>query len=152
MTRTLLAIAMALFAATTLFAPGAEACISCEYVPPVVNTPVKSYGAAHYRKRPTHTAAKKRRIRKAERRIVEREIRAVERAAADAIAETTAATKPAVSTNSSIAVAKAVVGEDEGAEPVKSTAHTARKPEASLKVDCKKFFPSVGMTLTVPCE
>lgn len=26
------------------------------------------------------------------------------------------------------------------------------KPQPSKKIDCKKFFPSVGMTLTVPCE
>lgn len=39
---------------------------------------------------------------------------------------------------------------------VKAPAETAKveaKPEkAASKLDCKKFFPSVGMTLTVPCE
>ena len=30
---------------------------------------------------------------------------------------------------------------------------TSSKPEkAASKLDCKKFFPSVGMTLSVPCE
>jgi hypothetical protein len=32
-------------------------------------------------------------------------------------------------------------------------AKTSSKPEkAASKLDCKKFFPSVGMTLSVPCE
>ena len=34
-------------------------------------------------------------------------------------------------------------------EPVKTA--EAKKP-AVAKLDCKKFFPSVGLTLTVPCE
>lgn len=33
------------------------------------------------------------------------------------------------------------------------TPETTSKPtKAASKLDCKKFFPSVGMTLTVPCE
>jgi hypothetical protein len=28
----------------------------------------------------------------------------------------------------------------------------AAKPQPSKRLDCKKFFPSVGLTLTVPCE
>jgi hypothetical protein len=40
----------------------------------------------------------------------------------------------------------AVKSKDTGAEPVRKSA------SAAGKLDCKKFFPSVGMTLTVPCE
>jgi hypothetical protein len=37
------------------------------------------------------------------------------------------------------------------ADATKTT--TSSKPErAASKLDCKKFFPSVGMTLSVPCE
>ena len=43
MTRTIIAIASALLAAMSLFASAAEACISCEYVPSVVNSPSKSH-------------------------------------------------------------------------------------------------------------
>ena len=39
--RSCLALAAALFAATTLLGSAAEACISCEYVPPVVYTPAE---------------------------------------------------------------------------------------------------------------
>ena len=43
MTRTIIAIASALLAAMSLFASAAEACISCEYVPSVVNSSSKSH-------------------------------------------------------------------------------------------------------------
>jgi hypothetical protein len=35
------------------------------------------------------------------------------------------------------------------AEPVKASND---EPKTAEKLDCKKFFPSVGMTLSVPCE
>jgi hypothetical protein len=37
---------------------------------------------------------------------------------------------------------------------VKADAKTpeAKREKSASKLDCKKFFPSVGMTLTVPCE
>jgi hypothetical protein len=50
-------------------------------------------------------------------------------------------------------------GEVPAVEPAKVSTATppveAAKPkstQAASKLDCKKFFPSVGMTLTVPCE
>jgi hypothetical protein len=43
--RTILAIASALLTAMAFFASAAEACISCSYVPPVVDSPSKSYSA-----------------------------------------------------------------------------------------------------------
>jgi hypothetical protein len=52
----------------------------------------------------------------------------------------------------------AVVTADEAVavQPTNTAATTvlpAQKPvKAAGKLDCKKFFPSVGMTLTVPCE
>ena len=36
-------------------------------------------------------------------------------------------------------------------EPVK-TETKKTEPAVAQKIDCKKFFPSVGLTLTVPCE
>jgi hypothetical protein len=30
--------------------------------------------------------------------------------------------------------------------------HRATKEASAKPVDCKKFFPSVGITLSVPCE
>ncbi len=42
-------------------------------------------------------------------------------------------------------------------EPVKVVAEVpetapAQEPKTAKKLDCKKFFPAVGMTLSVPCE
>ena len=36
-------------------------------------------------------------------------------------------------------------------EPVKAETKKS-EPAVAQKLDCKKFFPSVGLTLTVPCE
>ena len=56
MNRTILAIATALLSASTLFASAAQACISCEYTPEVVNTPVRGQGA--FQKKRSYVAAK----------------------------------------------------------------------------------------------
>jgi hypothetical protein len=37
-------------------------------------------------------------------------------------------------------------------EPVKTAAIKKNESAVAQKIDCKKFFPSVGLTLTVPCE
>jgi hypothetical protein len=148
MTRTILASTAALVAAATLFASAAQACISCSYVPPVVHTPV--YGAKHCAKPRVYTAARKPRAAKA--RIVESETK-VKKVRSAKIAEPAAETAPAstaaVNENSSIAVANTEAAQVKIEEPAKSE---PVKREAKAKVDCKKFFPSVGMTLTVPCE
>jgi hypothetical protein len=73
--------------------------------------------------------------------------------------------------NSSIAVASADIAADQTTDSVEKiivkkdkTAQVSQKPatvaEATVdsetqtgkRLDCKKFFPSVGLTLTVPCE
>lgn len=78
-----------------------------------------------------------------------------------------AAATVATTENSSITVAS--VDEAKKVEPVKitetqKTADAAKviepvktetkksEPAVAQKLDCKKFFPSVGLTLTVPCE
>jgi hypothetical protein len=47
-------------------------------------------------------------------------------------------------TNKTAEVAKAI-------DPVKA-AEAKKTAAAVAKLDCKRFFPSVGLTLTVPCE
>jgi hypothetical protein len=37
-------------------------------------------------------------------------------------------------------------------EPVKTAETKKNESAVAQKIDCKKFFPSVGLTLTVPCE
>ena len=61
--------------------------------------------------------------------------------------ETKVDAKTARSENSSISVAST----DEAA-PAKTTVATTTKEASAKPVDCKKFFPSVGITLSVPCE
>ncbi len=58
MTRTVLAIATALLAATTFFAPAAEACISCAYTPEVVSSGSKSHAAKSYESKSALIASK----------------------------------------------------------------------------------------------
>jgi hypothetical protein len=142
MTRTLLAIAAALFAATTFFSPAAKACVSCEYTPPVVNTPVYSHHVKHYRKRRIYKSVK-RRARRIKRHIVESQPapKKVE------TAKTAPVSKDVKSENSTISTASA----DKG-ETIEAKATQSDEPEVEKAVGCKKFFASVGMTLTVPCE
>jgi hypothetical protein len=52
--RSILTFTAALFAAVTVLHSAAIACISCEYVPPVVYTPAHSYVTKHYKKRRSH--------------------------------------------------------------------------------------------------
>jgi len=167
MTRSILAIAAAVFAATA-FASGAQACISCEYTPPVVNTPVYSHGAAHYKRSRSHSnvaarrAAKLRRLEaqaRAEARALARaEARAEAKAEAKAEAQAKAKAKAEIETaksapvevdseNSTISTASVGKSDTEKVELA-----PADEPKVSKAVSCKKFFPTVGMTLTVPCE
>jgi hypothetical protein len=151
MTRTLPALAAALFAATTFLAPAAQACISCNYTPEVVNTPVYSHGAKVYAKKRVYTAAKKQ-AAPAKRQVVEieRKARKVETAKADPI-EAAPVALDVESENSTISTASV-----EKAETVAAAEPPAKEPKtigkAAGNVGCKKFFPTVGMTLTVPCE
>jgi len=155
MTRSILTLAAALFTATAFLASAAEACVSCSYVPPVVHTQVyshhHSYDAERYERKRAYRAAKKR-ILKAK-RWIEREpeeevepVETVKAAPAPAPAPTPAPVAEQVeSENSSISTASVDNSETANAEATPATA-------ASKNVGCKKFFPTVGMTLTVPCE
>lgn len=139
MTRTFLAIATAVLAATTLCAPAAQACISCNYVPEVVHSPLKKiYGARSFGRKRVVLANKERGARPAQKRV----------AKADTVTKTveTAKTRPVEtqpeSESRTISTASLL-----DAEPT-----PAKETEVASDVGCKKFFPAVGMTLTVPCE
>jgi glutamyl/glutaminyl-tRNA synthetase len=168
--RNFLATAAALLAAGTLFTSAAEACISCEYVPEVVRSSSTLphtghyYAAERYTKKAARVAveprkrivrsepvAKKLNTAKADRSDkVERAEAKVEKAekAEKKIAkvEPTETKKVAESENSSISLAS----NDTAA--VKDAVAKATKEVSAKPTDCKKFFASVGMTLTVPCE
>ncbi len=167
MTRSILTIAAAVFAAT-IFASGAQACISCNYVPPVVNTPVYSHGSAHYKQRHSHSEASVRRARAAKLRRLEAqaraEARALARAEAKAEARAQAKAEAKAKAKAKIETAKSAPVEVESENSAISTASVDKSdnekvelaPAGESKVSkaesCKKFFPTVGMTLTVPCE
>jgi cytoskeletal protein RodZ len=189
MTRTILGITTGLFAAAAFFVPAAEACISCEYVPPVVNSvPSKSYG--HERSAPrrarevfresrekrksrvTETKpAKVEKVQKADRPEKAEKVQKVEKA--------TPAPVNAQVENSSFALAtaahdnvpaKTVAPDDRGSEhSTIATAAVTDKATGSVKAanvgdtvtnvtpasntaTCSRYFPSVGQTLSVPCE
>ena len=151
MTRTFLAIAAAIVAAATFLTSDAKACISCEYTPPVVNTPVYSHGAKAYSKKRVYRAAKKK-SRRAKRQIVKSKAQKARKVETAKAVEPKAVEPKVVETeveseNSTISTAS--IDKSETAE-VKQT--PAKEPKVIKNVGCKKFFPTVGMTLTVPCE
>jgi hypothetical protein len=163
MTRTILAIVTAFLAVTTVFASAAEACISCEHVPVVVRGSQASHTATRYTKKRFYARS----IAKAKARA---RARAIAAARAKAKARAIAAAK-AKAKAKALAAAKAAAAEEvELSEPIdteNSTISTAsldksesidteettiEEPKVNKNVGCKKFFPTVGMTLTVPCE
>jgi hypothetical protein len=193
MAKTLLAFSIAFFGAMTVFAAAAEACISCEYVPEVLNSPSKSYDAKRYKKERVNRAAKKRKARPAKK---------VDTAKTTPIKTETKHENSTISTaplemdeasiqeafnlakakhDLKVARAKARIKHEEKEKvetaktaPIKtetkhenssiSTASLVKdetiemetkakdEPEVTRNVGCKKFFPSIGMTLTVTCE
>jgi hypothetical protein len=204
MAKTILAFAIAFLGAMTVFAAAAEACISCNYVPEVVNSPSKSYGAKRYKKERVNRAAKKRKARPAKKRAVKRKTitKKVETAKTAPIKRETKNESSSISAaplemdeasiqeafnlakakhDLKVARAKARIKREEKEKvetaktaPIKmetknesssiSTASLDKdetiemeikakdEPKVARDVGCKKFFPSVGMTLTVSCE
>jgi hypothetical protein len=165
-TRSFLAIAAAAIAASTLLASGAQACISCEYVPEVVKGHQTSDAPAHYARERVYAVE---RVARPAKRIVKSEPAAKTVDTAET-AETAPVKTVAKNENSSISAAAQVAT----TEPAKDEPKVARNESSSISlastevaapakventkeaaakpVDCKKFFPSVGITLSVPCE
>jgi transposase-like protein len=172
-TRKFLALAAALLAAPALFASAAEACISCEYTPEVVKgsqtSDAPAYRAHSYERtyvERDRAPAKKRIVRSepvvkqqvdtAEAEPVAKRAKsenssvasvAVTPVTEQAKVDTKVDAKTARTENSSISVAST----DEAA-PAKTPVAATTKEASAKPIDCKKFFPSVGITLSVPCE
>lgn len=165
MTRFFIAIAAALFAVTSLFTSAAEACISCEYTPPVVNTPHPSAKRA-YKKR-SYQARKPSYSRKRK--------AGIKRKRKPAKTHAKAKPTPAPSKKADVAKAEPEVKKDEPvSKEVAKTEDTEtgprltgssallqqsiprreeKKPVETVEVDaCKKFIPAVGATVSVACE
>lgn len=195
MTRSIFAVAPAALAVMAFFAPAAEACISCDYVPSVVHSVPQGssggYEGRSYRKE--RAASEERSSRRTKKRVAKSEPEPEAKtkkhvAKSEAEPETkkvkTAKTAPSKSDDqserSSVSTAKADTNET-GATKVEAAKTTSAKAEsetensnittatlqgeknvaagdrveevkADKNVGCKKFFPTVGLTLTVPCE
>lgn len=165
MARIFLAIATALFATASLLGSPAEACISCEYTPEVVNTPnpnakgkpPKRHQARQKQRSPakSHTArkapparAKAQQAKSAPAAARVPEVAKVEPATGSEPAPETAATAPAETgprlTGSSALMQRSIPQKDEpDPEPVAA---------AEAEQACKKFVPAVGAMVSVPCE
>jgi hypothetical protein len=166
MYRSLVAIAVAVIAAATFFAPSAEAGFKFRI----------GFGGFH--PSPSFHQHHKRRVYVV-RRVVKKKVVVVKKVVrvpevVKVIEQPADATVPAEevaaveSENSSITTAAdpsltagpEVPAPTAAIEPgkVEKTAETPVVPategkqKTASKVDCKKFFPSVGLTLTVPCE
>jgi hypothetical protein len=149
MTRTILAIATAFLAVMTVFASAADAGFKVRlgFGGPLpsftAHGPSKSYGAKRHKKKRIYRAAKQRKARPLKNRVAKRKTIAkkVETAKTAPIKTETD------NQNSTISTASL-----ENDEIVETEVEAKDEPETIRNVGCKKFFPTVGMTLTVPCE
>ena len=147
MTRTILAIATAFLAVMTVFASAADAGFKVRlgFGGPLpaftAHGPSKSYGQKRYTKKRSYRA--KRKARTATKRIAKRKTTAktVE------TAKTAPIKTDAENENSTISTASL-----DKNETIETDVTAKDQPKASRNVGCKKFFPTIGMTLTVPCE
>ena len=152
MTKTIIAIATAILAATTLMTSAAEAGFKVHMgfggVPPYL-TDYNKEAAYETKKRAQKRAQRAARRHQAPAKVTKKATKnaAPAVAKAETKVEKTVETA-AVSENSSISVAEGASKQASAAEPVK----TAAADEPARSIDCKKFFATVGMTLTVPCE
>jgi hypothetical protein len=149
----LIAVAAAFLAVTALFGSGAEAGFNVRIAAPAGFSSLHKAGCGGggyyraYRKRSFQSAS--RRVKRNVQLANKPEAAPVTVAKAETEAEpkTEATTETAVAgtENSSVATGEGKVAEVKTAEPEKKVA-------AAKEVGCKKFFPSVGMTLSVNCE
>lgn len=179
MKRTSLAV-IAAVAALAAYGSNAQACISCDYVPEVLKSgEAGSTYRARPSKR-VRDYSEQREKRASKKRVTTRES-APEKSAparaskADEPAKSTASVAPAVTEQSAITtkgtsianqVKASIVPVQTGpqtenstiSEAVKEssakpdTAHPVEHVAADKTVGCKKYFPSTGLTLSVPCE
>lgn len=164
MARNILVIGAAFFFAASVFGSAAQACISCNYVPEVVNTPVRGQSALGASKKQRAYAANAKKERAARKP-------ATQMAKADPAPKTVVVAKaepaktaaPAAKTTKDAEASAPVEAAKEGREVPVSVASVIEREKLALNdakeetaavadVGCKKFFPAVGMTLSVPCE
>lgn len=172
MHRTLFAVTSAI-AVTIAYAMPAEACISCSYTPEVLNSGSSGASARPSKRVREYTESRERRSSKkhAERERAPRKdanekaasttSEAAKTATAETEHSTITTTGSAISNQVKAAISPAPTGPQNENSTI-STASTASVKPADAKhiekvtadhnVGCKKYFPSTGLTLSVPCE
>ena len=149
MTKSIIAIATAILAATTLLSSAAEAGFRVGFgfgggVPPYLTDYNKQAASKHKRtKKRAYRAARRQKTAPAKVTKKASSVAKVENKAEEKKVE-----KVAQSENSSISVAQDAPEQ----KTVAQTVETATASQPARAIDCKKFFATVGMTLTVPCE
>jgi hypothetical protein len=171
MNKSLVALIVALIAAATTFSSAAEAGLRIRlgFGGPLPSFTAHGngghYSKHHHRKRYIARRVKKEKVYVAKRKVSEPKVAKVEKVAKPKVIATAPIIEPDViadSENSSITTAALETGDTTAAvdtdavTPVEVKADAAttepKREKAASKLDCKKFFPSVGMTLSVPCE
>lgn len=160
MIRTILTLTVALLVWQPLLASPSAACISCEYKPEVINTPVGKAG----KKKARDTAAKARSIKKrvpSQVAVPKVEPKSVEPKVVETKAEPvetyTASKKPVSAPTEPVGGSQP----DSGSAAVAAASTPPASPEPSKPVEeakapeelgCKKFIPTAGITVSVACE
>jgi hypothetical protein len=163
MTRSIIAIATAVLAAATMLTSAAEAGFGMRIgfgggpAPYLTDYNKESaHGYKPAKKRATRAARRqvKAPVKVTKKATSTHSVAKIEETAPTADTENSsiAATQTAETENSSISVAQVEAKQETLAEPVETAEATPSEPLAARQIDCKKFFATVGMTLTVPCE
>jgi hypothetical protein len=152
MTKSIIAIATAVLAAATMLTSAAEAGFKVRLGfggPAPYLTDYNKQSAHEYKPAKKRAYRAARRQEKAPVKVSKKSSGTVKVAEKT---ETAPVVEPAETENSSISVAQVEAKQETLAEPVTTAEATPSEPLAARQIDCKKFFATVGMTLTVPCE
>jgi hypothetical protein len=153
MTKSIAALATLILAATTMLTSAAEAGFRVHLgfggLPPYMTDYNKEAAQERSRAARKHAYRAARRHETAPVHVAKKSSDSVAKVAETV--ETTPA-KVAEIENSSISVAQVETAQTTPSEPVETAEATPSEPQVAHTVDCKKFFPTVGLTLSVPCE
>jgi hypothetical protein len=161
MTKTRLALVTAILALTTMLASTADAGmkVRLQFGYPLGsftahgNSGGKSGGSSRHHRKKRHNYVH--RNSKSKVKVTKERATATKSVAkAEPEAEVQVEKVKAETENSSISTAAIAPANATGsaAASADENSDALEEPKSAKTVDCKKFFPSVGMTLTVPCE
>ncbi len=156
MTRSILALATVIFASIPLFTPGAQACISCNYTPEVVNTPnpnaaKRNKARTNQAKKQRSPAAKRKTVRKTPPAAPATQAKAKPAPAAPAPKETVAKSKPVPAETGPTQSGPGLTG---SSALMQHSIPKQPEPVAAAEAEgaCKRFIPAVGATVSVACD